>query len=220
MRHYETGIKYITDIFNRDETITSYNMKIRLFGCACFISLLLVCTSCSKERTEYRYLSSEFKELSVYQKGSYWIYKNENTGSFDSSYIVVQPETNWIIVQASDRYVIYNESIEYFVNGSFLGHIHVDVSNDWEQYYNQKGRNNYMLSWFVKDGGFQNAEILQSMVVNGTSYSNVVHSTFNITSDTDFVESWIAKKVGVIKYMKKIGNTDTTWSLLRSHTVQ
>ena len=190
--------------------------------CEPFILLLafVFISGCKKEGTEYHYLSSEIKEWSVYQPGSYWIYKNEVTGLIDSSYIKSQPEVRFDWIQVTDRYAIAQEEIRYVVSGSFLQVLYIDQSGSWEQFYNQSGHRNYGLLWYIKGEGFHKTEKIQNFQINDTSYSNVLHSVYNVSTDTSFVESWIVKNVGVIKYLKRIGNIDTTWTLMRYHSVQ
>jgi hypothetical protein len=190
--------------------------------CEAFILLMafVFISGCKKESTEYQYLSSEIKEWSVYQPGSYWIYKNEVTGLIDSSYIKSQPEVRFDWIQVTDRYAIAQEEIRYVVSGSFLQVLYIDQSGSWEQFYNQSGHKNYGLLWYIKGEGFHKTEKIQNFQINDTSYSNVLHSVYNVSTDTSFVESWIVKNVGVIKYLKRIGNIDTTWTLMRYHSVQ
>jgi len=50
------------------------------------IVVLVLLAACKKELTFYG-ISDEMKEYFVFQKGSYWIYKDDSTGVIDSTYI-------------------------------------------------------------------------------------------------------------------------------------
>ena len=63
-----------------------------------FILIILILfsiliTSCKKKQAVVTdYIPSELKEYALFQPGSFWIYKNENTGKIDSTYISKKPE--------------------------------------------------------------------------------------------------------------------------------
>jgi hypothetical protein len=68
-----------------------------------------------------------------------------------------------------------------------------------------------------------NIASLDSMTIyNHTFYNVFVTRWQRITSQSDTFRftSYFVKKIGLIKYDQLMYNTDTSWTLLRSHTVQ
>lgn len=60
----------------------------------CFIfgfSILIILFSCKKDKVTFRYIPENTKNECIFNKGSYWIYRNDNNGITDSTYVYETP---------------------------------------------------------------------------------------------------------------------------------
>jgi hypothetical protein len=63
---------------------------IRQFAVVTLLPFLMI-VSCKTKEKETHYIPSYIKQYSLFQVGSYWIYKNEITDLFDSCFIDTSP---------------------------------------------------------------------------------------------------------------------------------
>ena len=193
------------------------------------IGLLNPILSCKKSSTPHYTIPEEFKAWSVFQKGSYWIYFNSVTQSFDSTYVTDNSfQTLSTHPQKPDEPYQYDEitilfsSIVYHkfeITGSYSGAsliVYVDT-NDYA----------ILSSWFLEDPTRWSSwgkAVFPNFVLNGKSYINVYKTEatyYNIHSMWVATDCYWSRNLGIIQIVNLI-NHDTTlnWSLLRYNIVQ
>lgn len=82
---------------------------------ACFATSLFL-PSCKKSIPEY-YIRQELKEYSVFQNGSYWIYRNDSSGINDSAFVINGPVES---MSGGGEVGRYEEEIGVLVNSNFF----------------------------------------------------------------------------------------------------
>lgn len=175
-----------------------------------------------RKKNDPTYIPENVKSYTVFQVGSYWIFKNEVTGSIDSTYISEAPHyffngDEYIPPYAEACAVRYGGAILsvsmvspggvdlWFLNGTYCQCL---------QFYNDPPGAN---------SNFTNIKTFDSLEVNNKYYHEVINTESRIrfaNGDTLFYTFYIAKSVGIIKLDKRKNEFDTTWSLIRSHVVQ
>lgn len=202
--------------------------KIRFFsGCLLFIVLISGCTKFTP--TNY-YIDNSFMPWALFQKGSYWVYLNDNGQVLDSTYITAKSDTgfNPPLSENSDHY----EWITYQVSNGFykVAQICKEQNDSYlllSGFY-PRGYWFYVLNSFMTTGltsvspySLYVVERLDTMHLNNNLFTNVIH-----TRDTDYYEnSWrhdyyFAKNIGLVQFSVKTSTFDSTWSLVRWHVVQ
>ncbi len=189
----------------------------------------LLFQSCKKDEPTTHYIPASLKEYAVFQSGSYWIYKNEITGHLDSAFISSPPVYRYNHSGGYD-YDPIDEACQINYFGSFIqtAYIYFDM-----YYLFFKGYNCQVMDATSYEPGhvfilgsestLTNIASLDSMTINNHTFHNVFVTRWQrITSQSDTIRftSYFVKKIGLIKYDQMMYNTDTTWTLLRSHLVQ
>ena len=220
-------------------------MKLKLFLCLCLMPALF--TSCKKELPHYA-ISDEMKQQFSYQKGSYWIYQNDSTHLFDSTFV------SSYFSNARDNFYpgMTREIIAMYFKSQFL--------SDFEIGYFCPGPNCLTIARKVKDTGDTLQHEIQGPVayvsgwepntkiyspnclggcvftcraiptdtINNVIYSNVLCSKMISIDSTGpnpefyFREIYFAKNIGILKYVEtmKYYNIHRSWSLKRYHVVR
>lgn len=83
-----------------------------------YLLLTLFLFSCEKETYEYFYIPDSVKAWGLYQVGSYWIYKDEDTGQLDSVYVYDVKRTIEDKISDKIHHRIYESFYVYFKNSN------------------------------------------------------------------------------------------------------
>lgn len=190
---------------------------------------LIFCGVDCKKQPSTHYVLESFKQWSLFQKGSYWIYYNETTNSIDSTYIDHNPDI-WYTPGVPANYEIINLGL----SNSFINSYSI-MAGDQDNSFLRIGLSYpdidpEVLSKWVTDrisdkiSTYCNLiNVYPTISINGNNFTNVLQ-----TRDSNYFDDgtksiktyFFAKNIGLIKLDKKIGKTDTIWSLLRWHAVQ
>jgi hypothetical protein len=223
--------------------MTVNKLKYFLF----FLFFIVVFTTCDK--TYYYPISDEMKQFFSFQKGTYWIYKNDSTSLIDSTYVdFFSDDKNelsysgkrreYIIVGFKSQYLsqfrmIYTQCAEAATLevGSRLESlndtIHFESGGDiaycpvWPQDIKIASNNCIHNYVFLY-------RTLSNYKVNGIVYKDSVFSSFlsRDSSETNPLyykrEIYFAKNIGIIKYFEKSNyfNINRSWSILRNKIIQ
>lgn len=191
-----------------------------------FTFLLLI--GCNKENKNYDYIPEQIKQYSVFQLGSYWVYKNEATGKLDSSYLAVSPYISYSHIY-SDPQLRIEEKYDISFGGEFLNTASIRPSQYSIGFKHNYGSvciyDNINPSYSLTSdyySSFKNLNLFDSMVVNNEIYHQVLNTQYKSwthNGDTSIWTYYFAKSVGLIKVTMGKNHQDTTWSLLRYHVI-
>jgi len=205
-----------------------------------FVPLLLA--GCHKPSDQPTFLTpgplyaipAEMKEWTMFKPGSYWIYKNESTGESDSStqkygpYFEEIPCRNCPVRQemwffaaspvyakfelhggADSNAVLWITTRDHRVTDilTYYTLVHPDASSNTSDYLET----------------YKCLGVLDNFVLNDNTFMHVIVTSLAGTNYSDpdrYLESYFARNIGLIKFTQRSKNSDTTWSLIRWHTVQ
>lgn len=203
-------------------------MKFTKFFILVFSVSLLV--GCKKQVTHHP-VSTEFKEWTLYQVGSYWIYRNDSTSVLDSVYLP-QPPFYEVCYDADHLYDTYEHFYIKF-QSSFIMDAYLTSrkggGDDLQvRFYGGGGvpvlESKAEINKFYGDSSttyYLYKERLQNYQFEGNSYPEVIHSIYQQTGNSiDIYNFLIAKNVGLIKVYGTWNDTTRSWSLLRYRAVQ
>ena len=190
--------------------------------------ILLTLPGCKKQqKVTSEFIPSELKEYTLFQPGSFWIYKNEITGAIDSSYITKKPE----FVYHSEGYDIDTlEICHIYFDGTFISSTQLEPHH-YYMYINRYEFEAIRPTSFTPDqifnfGGGATLKyfpLIDSMTIDNTTFHNVFvtqHQYVSLAGDTFSNTSYFVKKIGLIKFNRKVPNADTTWHILTYHVKQ
>ncbi len=201
-------------------------MKIRFILFCCIILLV---SSCSKKNVETIYIPEYLKQYGVFQVGSYWVFKNELTGIIDSSFIVSPPY--FYFYQSSDLSEPAIQECDERYEGTFLGVSNL-IPDDYSIGFKSGTEGNCLKNKTFQPGyifqedqfdSYKEINSFDSLIVNNVKYYNVLNTQYESESykgDSILLTFYLVKSIGLIKYDQRIGDQDTTWSLLRYHIIQ
>lgn len=194
------------------------------------IAGILIFTGCKKSQEHYT-VPDWFKRWTVFNKNSYWIYWNEVTGLQDSIFVPDNPDVWGYTEYSTDpikdritvdykggvltRFTIYAESKDFAdleVTDNYSGTQALSTSLiAVPQFYSGNGHT------------YGVVEVFKTLLINDVQYSNVYHSRYSFiaASDDSVVKDYyFVEYKGLVKYSKRVGTVDTTWSLLRCQVFQ
>jgi hypothetical protein len=199
----------------------------------CSLSAGLILPGCTKKRSTTFYIPEQIKEYSVFQVGSYWIFKNEITGIDDSIYILYQPRHGYWNISGMEGGAIW-EFYNVVYGGSLFQEAMVYPS-EYDMIFkhgiiSEESCPCLMSASFhpgFTDANipylFKNLEYFDSLGINNNIFYQVLHTQWKCThsqGDTTIVDYLIAKSAGIIKLSQHDNKHDTTWTLLRYHILQ
>ena len=201
------------------------------------IILLLTLTNCKKTKTYT--ISQMMKDYFAFQKGSYWIYKNDSTGTLDSTYVnsyshVYKDETyenvqrefismsyvssflcfstiGYVSCQGPDYYGV--SSFLYLPQGEIQGGLDVAFYAGWPE--NTKVIPNCIT------GGIFYYKAIPSEMINNIEYKDILYSDLQAadTSPTNqnfaLKRIYFAKNIGIIKFYEMTRTYNKSFSLLK-----
>lgn len=200
--------------------------KFILYLLLLFIIIILSCSKKKSVTTEY--IPSELKEYLLFKYGSLWIYKNENTGTFDTSTVLKDPVFTYNHHGGYDYDPIWEECITVFT-GSFLKEADLDPTwgiLDFSGYGCQvlhAGSNSIGQIFYTESSSLKYLNLLDSLTINNHLFHDVLVTRWNILpqhNDTIQSTSYFVKHIGLIKYIHKVNNIDNTWTLIDYHVIQ
>jgi hypothetical protein len=202
---------------------------------------------CKKKVPTY-YISETTKGYFSFQKGSYWIYKNDSTGNIDSAN--VKYFSDFFYGVYNENHDISREIILVGFNSIFLfeftllgyactGPNEVTVAsrdNDTSQYASggppmyspSLFSNTVLLHPTCLEAEAIELSHMQNITVNNIQYTDIIRSkvySLDSTSTYPFYllrEMYFAKNIGIVKFFEidKSRNLSRSWSLLRHKSIQ
>ena len=196
-----------------------------------FVFICLIFTSCyKKENPEHYVISTDFRKWVDFNDGSYWVYKNENSGVIDSCFIVHKGEYTYR--EFSDAGYYYDIIQIILSRGTFFQSIEVqaEANYDFATIGLIKGTEENSLRSDIQKGQriavgkgiYKVVDVLDSVQINNYYFKNVIHtrSANPWTVDSIIHDYFFSKGIGLIRLHQTLMNTDSTWNLLRWKTIQ
>jgi hypothetical protein len=208
------------------------------------IFAVILHAGCSKRPNQDPYtpgpsynIPQEFKAWTVFNKGSWWVYKNESSNLLDTNICIHGPyvnhdpcgncpviEYNWFYLKGS---VVVRYDVQGVINDNAILRI---MTGDFADLF--------ALTYKTIENGAQGdtsgysyqyefVEKLDSMNLNGHAFSNVYHTRIT-WKDTYYYDPppykgydfYFARNIGLIMLKKDYYTQDTTWSLMNWHAIQ
>lgn len=184
------------------------------------------CVSCKKNEMPHYTLFGEILNYANFQKGSYWIYYNNQTQLTDSTYITDHEfETKTSINPSEYQY----DQITINFASKVYSKFEISASDDegfLAVYTADSSAGVLATGMFTGSPIYQNWDVAfyPTYLVNGIPYSTVYHSKADLLSISRgqiSTDCYYAKNVGIIRLITTT-NLDTTfyWSLIRYKTIQ
>jgi len=192
-----------------------------------FISFSTI--SCSKKKSaSTEYIPSALKDYSIFQSGSYWRFKNETTGNYDSTYIAHGLSFTYNH-EGDNDYSPILECCTIHYSGSFLQETYIEPTA-YTLFF--KGLqleaidpSPFLPAHFIELDpitSLTNMSTLDSMTIYNNKFYNVFITKWQrIRSSTDTVRcfSYFVKKIGLVRFERYENRTDTIWNLMNYHIV-
>jgi hypothetical protein len=186
-----------------------------------------------EKKDENHYIQDSFKEWAQFEKGTYWVYMNENTNEIDSAYIDLSGE-NYLYSPSYNN--VHYETSRYNIRNS-LGSTNTTVvlyaDQDADSYLLFEGylghiiTNSYRATANISNQITSTCRVVRrhdTLLINNQIYSNVIHtrdsSSFNDGIQYSISDYYFAKNFGLIKYSFKENSIENKWNLIRCYIVQ
>ena len=207
--------------------IVKMNIRTKLVCSLILLSFL----GCKREvQLPYYKINNDFLQYVYFEKGSYWIYKNECNGTHDSCTLIYPPNV-WTAKPEGLGYTY--EAITTGFISKFLSNSEILATPDFDFAVFEEMDSHSLISIrtsmstgqkYTFDGAvIEQVALFDSIIINDSIFKNVIHTRVaqpNNLKDSIFYSYFFAKNIGLIKFEKRYLNTDTTWSLLRYQVVQ
>lgn len=193
----------------------------------------------SGDGVPYYTISDEFAGYCMFEEGSWWYYQNDSTQVTDT----VRIDDVNISNRFNPENIDYNyEAVEMFISSEALDITKYELTaGDYEaettemnslfriyfgdETYQHVFSPQYTIGEDVilgdDIGVYTNVEVLNNMIVNGNSYSDIWHSRriVSVTKNAEY-NYWIAKNYGLIKFTTEIEGVTSSVSLVSSKPIQ
>jgi hypothetical protein len=185
--------------------------------------------SCIKKQSaSTEYIPSTLKDYSIFQLGSYWLYKNEITGNYDSTYIADGLSFTYNH-EGDNDYSSILECCTIHYSGSFLQETYV-TPTAYTLFFKGLQLEAIDPSSFFPNHVFEidpetnltNISTLDSMTIyNNKFYAVFITKWQRIRSYTDTLRciSYFVKKIGLVRFERYENRTDTIWNLMNYHII-
>lgn len=187
---------------------------------------------------KYYSISDKFKEYSLFQSGSMWVYQNELSGILDT--VIVDSIDTYIGYYGLDEYKneIYKyEAIDIFLlsdtninyeklelsgNNSTVGEngmnevFRLYENADYRRVFAPEQDIGVIYNYGGRTGYYQNVEFLNSYSISGHTFNNVFHSKLIDSTNINEIINYhyyIAKNYGIIRQEKYQNNDSIIWNL-------
>lgn len=208
---------------------------VKYFSLIILVLILISIVSCSKDKRTVYDFPEDLKPYCMFKKGSYWIYRNDMTGVEDSSFLLSTPTPEPIPYSETGPIYYYLNSFfggeiihslfagfnwnmkEYILTYSFMyndGYLCI-ISNHIENGYSEKDSHSIYRVIGIDD----------TLTIGNTVYKNVLTTQFTRDLYYQSVDSvrytyFFDKVHGLVRFVRRSGGADTTWSLMRSHVLK
>ena len=192
------------------------------------ILTVFITGGCKKEGT-YNYVLSETKAWTLFNEGSYWIYRNDSTLVLDSTVIAGPPEFEFRRYTETDL-DHYEHIVVRYRSALISTGVTFSDGAGYDIYKILEFKDSYVpayLSWAPVDsviwmwGNFILEEKLYNYPFEGMIFPEVQHTRFTGQVDSlDTIHFILAKNVGLLKMYGNWDDTTRSWSLIRYHVVQ
>jgi len=187
----------------------------------------LMIVGCKKKKETF-YIPSYIKQYSLFQSGSYWIYKNDKTAFIDSCFITNSPNitfqdlTNMNTANWETFNITYDHSFIY-ESWYMFDTYHMGLRSNFDVI--AMSGSSLTPGYIYKVSGtdsktFTNLFIFDTLILDNTKHFNVLNTEYSEISymnDTSRYFFYFEKYVGMIKIVHSAHGKDTTWSLIRYH---
>jgi hypothetical protein len=205
---------------------------LNFFLFSCVVSITFC--GCKKSSQPIHYvISDEIKQWYLYQKGSYWIYQNENTLQIDSTSISKDPsfwQDNFYKDDGSLGAITDHIDISYDGNVLQTCNItpgEVEISTREAGYHkiaflsNIEEGKKLILSEYT----YEYIHHYDSLAIYNQYFHDVRQTRFSSSLNSNGTDSlalnlFFARHIGLIKLTQSRSGTDTTWSVIRYHPIQ
>jgi hypothetical protein len=197
------------------------------------ISIGLFISSCKKEGKHY-YISEEFNSWCFFNRGSYWIYRNDSTLLLDSVYLTKDP----VIVNVprdDSKNATTCQEIQISLKSGFNNSCVTQVGIDGTEIFGMTMYNNvsaiglvaqplqYFVPYYSLSGdevSYQTLSYDSVFVIGQNQFLNVVKTKNIIHGSSNNYNFFFAKHIGLIKVVFETPDSIVSWSLLRYHAIQ
>ena len=205
-----------------------------LLACAILASLWGCHKSSNTDQGPRRVLNipDDFKEWSLFQPGSYWVYKDEKTGIADCTAYKHGPYTwqaNYTNVPLDETYIWFytrgNQVTGYDIKGGLQGNATLLLNMAGFYVSVLALNNNTILNPGHGDTSnsystYKFIERWDTLIINKHPFPDVLHTRNTWPGYYVVFDFYWAKGVGLVRLQKTGTDTDTTWSLMRWKSVQ
>ncbi len=207
-----------------------------------FLTALLVLTGCRKTPYQPDYtegplysIPAEMKAWTMFKPGSYWIYLNETTNESDSSiykygpYFEQIPCGNCPVEQHLWFFVTSPVFVKFKIYGGADSNAYLEVttrnySTNDVLTYNTLIHPDSSSNTSGYSGLYKCLGVFNNFILNGNIFPEVIGTRRTVTDyyeeNNSFTESYFARNIGLIKFRQHTSKGDTSWSLMKWHTVQ
>ena len=209
-----------------------------------FVFTVVMIAACSKRPHQDPYtpgpsynIPEEFKAWTVFNKGSWWVYKNESSNLPDTNLCIHGPyinhdpcgncpviEYNWfylkgsVVIRYDAQGVINDNAILRIMTGDFVNLFALTYKTIVNG--TQADSSSYGFEYHL-------VEKLDSLNLNGHNFSNVVHTRMTWKENYYYIpppykgyDFYFARNIGLIMLKKDYYTQDTTWSLMSWNAIQ
>jgi hypothetical protein len=203
------------------------------FLCFVLMSAIVILSACSKKTDPTLYIPDQFKKYSLFQVGSYWIFKNEKSLSVDSSYVSSTPVMQYRQFDNNGTESTL-EFCEIYYKGKFIKHCNISAFNDmmWllDSYASDCLISGCFYPGFIYNetsySTFKTIEYIDSLNINNKLFRSIIHTQHTdifSNNDTVIYNYYLVTGIGLIKFElfnSHANRADTIWTLLKYHIVQ
>ncbi len=186
------------------------------------IPILLACN----KQPDTCYIQKDFKQWTVFEPGTYWVYLNERSLKVDCCHIDAEPLHGFTPPEPTSQQY---EIIDISVSGGWL--VKLYSQSLCENSYLTVGDFQYgaeALSLYVCKGIIDYIspttfliEKFDSFPLNDHVFVDVIHTRDSNTYADGWVRHYyLAKNIGILKFSLKTKDIDSSWSLVRWHVIQ
>ena len=215
--------------------------------CVFPIFLIIIISSCNK--VPYYPVSNEMKEWFSFQKGSYWVYKDDSTGALDSAFVTANNDfindykdyskttmkAEWVIIYFNSKFLnnffiqyVYCEGPNLFTVGSHLQSLPGQTESGGDIGYFPGWPSNTKIIPNCWKGEVFLYRNIPADTINNIPYSNLLYAEdqrvdSSLTNPDYYLRKmYFVKHIGIIKYyeISKSFNITRSYTLLRHKVLQ
>jgi hypothetical protein len=209
-------------------------MKEKKYVLIAFTFILIFLFSDCKKEQDYYQIPPYFKNWSVFQTGSKWVYQYEESELTDTTIITsVRSEK-----EQNSRDAPYYETFTMYIKSGLFTILSTDAhydNNNKESifsagilYHGNGSLGEIMVvSGMALDPAYQsinfhsveNDGFIDSLMVNNQEFYHAIHTSGGFLSDYKY-DFYLVEHIGLVKMTVHHEGKDSTWNLLSYHVVQ